>query len=260
MRAALAGPGITYGGWCSIPSSFSAEIMGHAGFDWICIDMQHGLIFGDVVVAMLQALSVTRTPALVRVPMNDPSWIMKALDAGADGVICPMVNTPKDASTAVEACRYPPDGVRSYGPTRAALVLPAASLADTNGRVACAVMVETADAVANLDEIVRVPGVDAVFVGPADLSSSLFHVPDRFDEPGFTRALRETVLVAERNGVVPGIFCGTMEAAEAWRAMGFRMLAVQSDVRFLRIAAADALRRLRARSAGTFTPDSTGHA
>ena len=102
--------GSSVGGWCVIPSPFGAELMGMAGFDWVCLDMQHGLIGYDAMVPMLQTLSRTGTPALVRVPWNQPDHIMKALDAGAQGVVVPMVNSVADARAATGACRYPPQG------------------------------------------------------------------------------------------------------------------------------------------------------
>ena len=121
LRELWDGTEATIGGWCSIPSPFSAEMMGRSGFDWVCIDTQHGVIGYDQMMPMLQALSITATPAFVRVPWNQPDHIMKALDAGAQGVIVPMVSTEEDAKAAVAAAKYPPVGMRSWGPIRAAL-------------------------------------------------------------------------------------------------------------------------------------------
>src|SRR2546430_13039058 len=172
---------VTVGGWCVMPSAFSAELMARCGFDWLCIDTQHGLIGYDQMTVMLQALAITGTPPFVRVPWNQPDHIMKALDAGAQGVFVPMVNSAEEAQAAVRACRYPPDGYRSWGPIRASLGAPDYSPQLANRSVICAVMVETVAALDQLAEIVSVPGVDAVFIGPSDSALSMGFGP-RTDE------------------------------------------------------------------------------
>src|SRR5439155_16169946 len=123
LREVLTSGRPAVGGWCVIPGAFTAEVVARSGVEWICIDAQHGLVGYGEMLSMLQAVTATGVPALVRVPWNDPGWIMKALDAGAAGVIVPMVNTPEEAEAAAGACRYPPDGYRSWGPTRASLVV-----------------------------------------------------------------------------------------------------------------------------------------
>lgn len=226
----------TLGGWCSIPSSVVAEIMAFS-FDWVCIDMQHGLTGQDNLIAMLQSLAITGTPGFVRVPWHDPGDIMRALDAGAQGVIVPMVNTAEDARAAAGACRYPPEGYRSWGPTRSTLYESKLSPGEINRKVICAVMVETPSAVEALDEIAGVPGVDAVFVGPNDLAVSIGAEPSSTSKNPEQEALIGRVADAcRRHSVVAGIFCGGAEAAVRWRNEGFRMLALQSDFRLLRAA------------------------
>src|SRR5438034_9539457 len=143
--------GVTVGGWCVMPSAFSAELMARCGFDWLCIDTQHGLIGYDQMTLMLQAVAITGTPAFVRVPWNQPDHIMKALDAGAQGVIVPMVDNEEDARAAVRAAKYPPLGTRSWGPIRAALDVPDYSPETANRRTIVAVMIETPGGVENLD-------------------------------------------------------------------------------------------------------------
>ena len=170
------------GGWLTVPSSLSAETMAHAGFDWLCIDMQHGTIDYQVGVTMMQAISTTETVPIVRVPWNEPGIIMKSLDAGAYGVIIPMVNSRAEAEAAVGACRYAPWGYRSYGPGRAVLYAGRDYAAHANETVLCICMIETGEAVANLEEILSVPGIDAVYVGPSDLSVSL-GLPPQYDNP-----------------------------------------------------------------------------
>jgi 4-hydroxy-2-oxoheptanedioate aldolase len=236
----------TVGGWCVIPSSFSAELMGRAGFDWIVIDTQHGLIGFDQMLPMLQALSATGTPAFVRVPWNQPSDIMKALDAGAQGVIVPMVNSKEEAQRAASACRYPPQGIRSWGPTRAALQVSGFGTENANRAVVCMVMIETAEGMAALEEILDVPGIDGVYVGPNDLAITHGMKPDATASTPAHRQLIEKILEAcVRRGLTAGIHCSGPETAIRWREAGFRMLNVDNDSAFLRGGAARVLETLR---------------
>jgi 4-hydroxy-2-oxoheptanedioate aldolase len=170
LRELFQGGELTVGGWCGIPSAFSAELMGRSGFDWVCIDTQHGLIGYDQTTTMLQAISLTGTPAFVRVPWNQPDHMMKALDAGAQGIVVPMVNNAEDARRAVDYVRYPPVGTRSWGPIRAALEVDGYSPQVGNDRTILAAMIETPDGVRNMDEIMQVEGVDAIYIGPSDLA------------------------------------------------------------------------------------------
>jgi len=236
----------TIGGWCVIPSSFAAELMGRAGFDWICIDTQHGVIGFDQMLPMLQALSATGTPAFVRVPWNEPSGIMKALDAGAQGVIVPMVNSKEEAERAAGACRYPPQGYRSWGPTRASLQVSGFAPESANRAVVCMVMVETVDGLAAVDEILSVPGVDGVYVGPNDLAVTHGMKPDATASAPEHRRLIEKILQAcERRGLIAGIHCSGPDTAIRWREAGFRMLNVDNDSVFLRAGAAGVVEALR---------------
>lgn len=218
------------GGWLSIPSTYSAEIMAHLGFDWLCVDTQHGMIDYSTAVPMLQAISTTETVPFVRVPWNEPSIIMKYLDAGAYGIIVPMVNNRDEAERAVAACRYPPDGIRSFGPNRASLYAGQGYASEAKAEVACVVMIETAEAIETLDEILSTPGVDAAYIGPADLSLAL-GLPPRADNEDLKHQatvalIRET---CDRYGVVPGIHCASARFA-AWKAAeGFKMVMLTSD-------------------------------
>ncbi len=244
LREVLAGSKPAIGGWCVIPGSFTAEIVARAGFDWVCIDVQHGLIGYQEMLGMLQAVAVVGVPSVVRVPWNDPGWIMKALDAGAAGVIVPMVNSPAEAAAAVGACRYPPEGYRSWGPTRASLGVADYSPELANRSVICAVMVETVPALERLGEILSVPGVDAVFIGPSDFALSMGFAP-RSDEPEHRRRLEAVPAVCRDYGVVPGIACGSSELLARWRQAGYSMLAVPSDLVMLRRAADEMLDTVR---------------
>lgn len=240
LREVLTGSKPALGGWCVIPGSFTAEIVARSGFDWVCIDVQHGLIGYQEMLGMLQAVAVVGVPAFVRVPWNDPAWIMKALDAGAAGVIVPMVNSPAEAASAVGACRYPPQGYRSWGPTRASLGVDGYSPELANRSVICAVMVETVPALERLGEIVSVPGVDAVFIGPSDFALSMGFAP-RSDQPEHRRRLEAVPSVCRDHGVVAGIACGSAELLARWRQAGYTMLAAPSDMVMLRRAAAEML-------------------
>jgi 4-hydroxy-2-oxoheptanedioate aldolase len=242
VREVLSKPAI--GAWCVMPGSFSAEVMARAGFDWICIDLQHGLIGYQEMVAMLQGVGVTGVPALVRVPWNDPSWIMKALDAGAAGVIVPLVNSPTDAAAAADACRYPPDGYRSWGPVRASLGIKDFTPELANSSVVCAVMVETVPALDQLEAIVSVPGVDAVFIGPSDFALSMGFAP-RSDEHEHRRRLETVPAVCQAHGVVAGIACGSIDLMARWRKAGYTMLAAPSDMVMLRRGADEFLKEAR---------------
>ena len=195
---------VAYGGWMAIPSSVTAEVMADTDLDYLCIDMQHGLIDYSDSLAMLQVLSLGAATPTVRVPENLPSYISKALDAGAMAIIVPMVNSRDECQAAVDACLYSPQGARSYGPTRAAFVEGTDYYETVNDEVACIPMVETVEAVDNLDGILSVNGVDAIYVGPADLAISMGMAPGNA-QPEFLAALDAIVAACRQHDVVPGI-------------------------------------------------------
>jgi 4-hydroxy-2-oxoheptanedioate aldolase len=239
--------GVTYGGWCGINSSFSAELMARAGFDWMCVDLQHGMIEMADLVPMLQAIAITRTPALVRVSWNDPPQIMKALDAGAAGVIVPMVNSRADAEQAVRATRYPPLGIRSWGPARAQLSVPVYTAASANDESLCVVLLETLEAVEALDDILAVPGVDVALVGPSDLAVAMGLPPQLGPIAGRHESTIAAIAAAcARHGVMPGVYGGSAASTIAYRDMGYRFLVATTDILLLRRGAQalfDELRR-----------------
>jgi 4-hydroxy-2-oxoheptanedioate aldolase len=155
-----------FGLWAAIPSAFSAELVAGAGVDYVCVDQQHGVVDYASMVPMLQAIGAAGAAPITRVLSNDPFRIMKALDAGAWGVIVPLVNDAEEAARAVSACRYPPDGIRSYGPIRASSLLGSKDPEDLAGEVLCLVMVETREGLENVEEIAATPGVDGIYIGP----------------------------------------------------------------------------------------------
>ncbi len=241
---------VTLGAWLSIPSSFSAEVMAHQGFDWVCIDMQHGVIDYQVALTMLQAIGTTATIPIVRVPWNEPGIIGKALDAGALGVIIPMVNSVEEARQAVAACRYFPKGARSFGPTRASYYAGTDYFAGANDQVACIPMIETKQAVDRLDDILAVPGIDAVYVGPADLSITLGLPPGMANGGAFEDA---RVLIAKKcaeHGVTAGIHANAA-LAEKHAAAGYRMITISGDAVALPVQAQSDLKVARGSAEGT---------
>jgi len=234
------------GGWLTVPSSFSAELMAHAGFDWLCVDLQHGVIDYQVAVTMLQAISTTETVPIVRVPWNERGIIMKALDAGAYGVIVPIVNTAAEAESAVSACRYPPRGIRSHGPIRAALYGGRDYITRADEEVLCIVQVETEESVRNLDEILAVPGVDAAYIGPADLSLSLgLTAASDHDEPAFVEAVQQVLDACKRHNVAPGAHAGNVVTARKRLEQGFLMVEMCDDAGSLARSAAADLKAVR---------------
>lgn len=230
----------TFGAWCTIPSPWTAELAARSGHDWVTIDTQHGLIGYDAMLPMLQAIGATGVTSLVRVWWNDPGAIMKALDAGAGGVIVPMVNSVDEARAAVGACRYPPDGYRSMGPIRARAI-------SSEWRLPlCIVMIETVEAVSRAGEILAVPGIDAVFIGPNDLAVSA-GLDSGYEgrHPEHRKLILSVLDAAQARGVTAGIMCGTPAVAQQWCEAGFRMLALQSDSQLLTGATAQIVNEAR---------------
>jgi 4-hydroxy-2-oxoheptanedioate aldolase len=228
----------TLGAWISMREPLVAEVAGNAGFDYVCVDMQHGLSDLHDTVAALQALAGGAAAPLVRVPWNEPGIIGRALDLGALGVVIPMVNNRADAEAAVAACRYAPLGGRSFGPTVALQRFGPTYYDRANRDIACIPMIETVEALGNLDEILSVPGVDAAYIGPADLSISL-GLPPRQDQDDerFQQALAAVVAACNRHGVVPGVHANA-GIATTREQQGFRMITVTADL----VAAVSALR------------------
>ena len=244
--------------WCGIPSSFSAEVMAHAGWDSLVVDMQHGMIDYQMMVTMLQGISTTDTTPMVRVPWNDPAHIQKALDAGAYGIVCPMINNRAEAEKFVGSMRYAPVGYRSSGPIRAALYGGADYHAKANDIVVAFGMIETQEALDNLDEILSVKGLDAVYIGPSDLSISLGYAPggDKPDEWMMT-ALKKVLDGCKRHKVQPGIHCGAPAYAKQMIDMGFTFVTVGGDTRFVTMGGQAAVAEMRSGGPARPTAGST---
>ena len=221
-------------GWLAIPNSFAAETMAHQGWDTLTIDMQHGVIDYADMLHMLQAISTTPTVPIVRVPWLEPGILMKALDAGAYGVICPMINTREDAQKLVAYTHYAPRGTRSFGPVRATLYGGADYPTQANDTIVSFAMIETRQALDNLDDILSVEGLDAVYIGPSDLSLSLGCKPVFDDvDPLVAQAMDHICERAKAHGVKAGVHNGRPDVALARVAKGFRFVTVSSDARLI---------------------------
>ena len=222
-----------------------AEGLAGLKYDYINIDLQHGMIDYTGALHLLQALHGTSATLTCRVPWNEPGIIGKVLDAGAQGVIIPMVNTVAEAEAAVSACRYAPAGARSFGPVRAGRSLGPDYASEANDKIACIPMIETAEALSNLDAILDVAGIDAVYIGPADLSISLGLPPGTDNpDPSFQDALTQVVEACGQRGIAPGIHA-VPEWAPTRLAQGFRMVTVTSDLQALGDGAKRALDHVR---------------
>ncbi len=237
--------GKTVGGWLSIGNAYTAETMANLGFDWLCVDLQHGMLSYDDLTYMLPAISTSETVPLVRVPWNEPYEIMKALDAGAYGVIVPMVNNREEAARAVSACRYPPDGLRSFGPIRAAMYGGRGYTGEANGQIACIAMVETAEGIDNLDEIASTPGLDAIYIGPADLAFALGLTPGQDDDPKHVETVARILAACREHGIAAGIHTGGLERTQQYLEQGFNLVTLGTDGAFLARAAATDLAAAR---------------
>lgn len=224
----------TIGGWLSLANTHTAEMMAHAGFDWLCLDLQHGLLDYADLRHMLPAISTTDTIPLVRVAANAPDQIMKVLDAGAMGVIVPLINSRAEALAAVNACLYPPQGGRSFGPLRAALSLGVDYAAQANDQIACIVMIETWDGLENLEEIVTTPGLGGVYIGPADLALALgLPAKGDTDDPVHLASVMKIFEACRRHAVPVGIHTSGLDFAHQRLAAGFNFVTLGSDAGFL---------------------------
>jgi 4-hydroxy-2-oxoheptanedioate aldolase len=234
-------------GWLAVPNAFSAEVMAHQGWDSLTIDLQHGVIDYAQMLGMLQAISTTATVPVVRVPWLEPGIVMKALDAGAYGVIAPMVNTREEAQKLVAYTHYAPQGSRSFGPIRASLYGGADYASEANHTVVAFAMIETAQALDNFDAILSVEGLDAIYIGPSDLSLALGCKPQIDDvEPKVAQAIEHIMQRARAHGVVAGIHNFSSKSALARASLGFRFVTVSSDARLLAAGSQALLAEMRA--------------
>ena len=236
-------------GWCSIGNPFTAEIMAAQGYDSVTIDVQHGALDYGNALPMMQAMRASGVAPMVRVPWLEPGIIMKMLDAGAYGVICPMVNTARQAAEFVSYMRYPPSGQRSFGPTRVSFAAGSNYAGCANGEILAFAMIETRQGMDNLEEIAETPGLDGLYVGPADLTLSLEggRLPPGFDreEPEMIKRLHEILAACQNAGIRAALHCGTPEYAARAIGWGFDMTTVSGDSRLLAAAAGASVAKFR---------------
>lgn len=237
FKALLSSGKTVLSGWMAIPSPLVADILARAGWSSIVIDMQHGLVGYDDMVACVAAISRAGCAAIVRVPVRDDGLIGRAMDAGAEGVICPMINSGQEASWLTRNTKYPPMGQRSWAPTQALNLLGMDKdqyLASANDLIVTMAMVETQTALKNIDSIASTPGVDMIFVGPNDLSVSLSDGA-RVDPNDYAvdKALDLILRKCEAHSVFAGIFANNVEMGRKYRDMGFRFISVGSDMNYL---------------------------
>ncbi len=234
----------TINGWCSIGDPFVAEIMAAQGFDSMTIDLQHGALDYSDLLPMYQAMRASGATLMARVPWLDPAAIMKALDAGAMGIICPMISTRADAEEFVSYMRYPPLGQRSFGPTRAVFAHEGYGV-EANQETLAIVMIETAEAAENLEEIASTPGLDGIYVGPADLTlgTQKGRLPPGLDreEPEMVELIQRIAKVCAKNEIGACIHCLTPEYAAKAVSWGFNLTTIGGDVRFLASAASHSI-------------------
>ena len=248
LRSIWQGGGTAVNGWLVIANSFSAETMAQQGWDSLTVDLQHGMVDYQSMIPMLQAISTTETVPIVRVPWLEPGILMKVLDAGAYAVICPMVNTREDAQRLVAYTHYAPQGTRSFGPVRATLYGGADYFQHANRTIVTFAMIETAQSLDNLDAILSVEGLDAVYIGPSDLSISLGCKPS-FDElePKAEQAVAHILARAQHHRVTAAIHNGTPESALRRIQQGFQLVTISSDARLMAAGAQQVIAKMRAR-------------
>jgi 4-hydroxy-2-oxoheptanedioate aldolase len=232
------------GVWIGLGDLVSAETLAGVGFDWLCVDLQHGFIDAADLAKILAVTANSATTPLVRVARNRFDQIGKVLDAGALGVIVPMVDTAEEAADAVAACRYPPHGRRSNGPIRG-VTDGAAYLNGADTEIACVLMIETAEGLENVEAIAATPGVDALFIGPVDMCLTLGLGGADFGSPRLTEALDRVLAACRAQGKPAGIFGYTPEIATRYLREGFTFASIGTDTGFMSAAAVAALAMAR---------------
>jgi 4-hydroxy-2-oxoheptanedioate aldolase len=234
-------------GWIEIPSSFSAETMAHQGWDSLTIDMQHGAVSQSDILQIFQAISTTDVVPMARLNWNEPGQIMKVLDYGAYGIICPMVSNKSQAEKFVQACMYPPKGYRSFGPTRGFMYGGNDYVDHANDEILKIAMIETKEALNELDKIMKTPGLDGVYIGPADLSLAIGEKPG-FDKPEGHPTYEQILNIlkcAKKNNIVAGIHNATPEYAKKMINIGFQIVTVGSDKIFMCDGAKSIINRIK---------------
>jgi 4-hydroxy-2-oxoheptanedioate aldolase len=240
LRQVWARGEVALNGWLSIPSSVTAELVARHDYDSIVVDLQHGLIDYQTALTMMQAIGAASDATIIgRPPWLEPGIIMKLLDAGAWGILCPLINTPDDAARFVGACKFAPEGYRSVGPTRAMMAYGPRYIQESNPVVVTLAMIETREALGNAEAIARTPGLDALYIGPSDLAQSLGHpiAMDPTDAPVMA-AIEQILKAAKAAGIRAGMHCMMPDYARQMAAKGFDFVTLGNDFRMLAAEAA----------------------
>jgi 4-hydroxy-2-oxoheptanedioate aldolase len=245
LRAKWAAGEPVFGLWAGISSSLTAELAAAAGYDYVCVDQQHGTSDERAMVSIFQATVAAGSTPLARLAWNEPWLIMRALDLGAAGVIVPLVGSGAEALRAVRACKYPPHGNRSYGPVRAALAVGSTAPEDLADSVLCFVMVETRDGLDRVEEIAATPGLDGIYVGPSDLSLALGRAPGQGGQE-LEDAIARIRGACQAHGLIAGMHCANGAAAQARAGEGFRLITVGVDTLLFRSTISRELAEARA--------------
>jgi len=250
LRQIVKDGGKIINGWCAIPNAYSAEVYSHCGWDSVTIDLQHGPVDFQAAVGMLQAISTTDAVPMCRVPWNDAAIIMKLLDAGSYGLICPMINTREEAEQFVSFGRYPPLGTRSMGPNRAVQYAGADYWQGANDEVLMFAMIETRAGLANLDAILSVKGLDGVYVGPSDLSLA-FGKPPTLDpsDPEVIAAIETIARVTRQKGLIAGVHTDSPATARKRFDQGYQLTTLMNDARVLQVASMNIIKETRGQAA-----------
>lgn len=240
---------VSVNGWISIGNAFSSEILATQDYDSLCLDLQHGAFHYSEALSILQAIAPSGIFPFARVPSLESGLIGKLLDSGARGIICPMIDTAEDAAEFVNCLQYPPSGMRSYGPIRAKFFSESSYTSEANENILAFAMLETERAVNNMDAILSTPGLDGIYVGPADLSISLYGgrlVPgiDR-EEEDLINLFQNIAKACGNASKYSGIHCASAEYAARAAGWGFNMVTLSSDLRLLSGAASDSISRFR---------------
>jgi len=253
LREKWAAGETAFGGWCTMGSPFAAELMGEQGFDYVCVDMQHGLSDFELGWQLVQALRATNATPIMRVPFNHTPWPGKAFDAGADAVVVPMVNSRAEAEDAVAASRYAPEGVRSFGPVRSGLLMNDDPV-EVNKRVMCLCMIESVRAVEAADDICATPGLDGIYIGPADLAVSMAGTTKAMGSKEHADAIETVRRACVAHDVKAGIHTTGGTQARAFAEQGFDMCTLATDATLLRNGARSELGVARGAAAAAPAP------
>lgn len=234
--------------WLAIPNSWTAELIATVGYDTVTIDVQHGLMDYQVMLSMLQAISTTEATPIVRATWNEPGILMKILDAGAWGIIAPMISTKEDAEQFVGACRYPPLGYRSYGPMRASVTAGQDYYKHSNDQVLTIAMIETKEAVENIDDILSVEGLDGIYIGTIDLSYSLgIESLGELHHPDLKRSIDKIMGSVKKHEKFAGMHTRTIEEIDVLKVWGIQIITPMNDSRLLQSTSQTVLDQTRAK-------------